>query len=90
MVGLGGLAYYGMGLSDELGAVDKQMMWPQYVKDRIKVISWVWAVVQYKARTTTNVFGILNGKVEWTPKQDKAKTDDLDVFRLMDPFINIF
>ena len=30
------MAYYGMGLSDELGAVDKQMMWPQYVKDRIK------------------------------------------------------
>jgi len=36
VLGLGGLAFYGMGLSRELGAVDKQMMWPQYVKDRIK------------------------------------------------------
>jgi FtsH-binding integral membrane protein len=36
VLGLGGLAYYGMGLSNELGAVDKQMVWPQYVKDRIQ------------------------------------------------------
>merc|ERR1711962_826299 len=36
VLGLGGLAYYGLGLSGELGAVDKQLMWPQYVKDRIK------------------------------------------------------
>jgi len=34
--GLGGLAFYGLGFSGEMGAVEKQMMWPQYVKDRIR------------------------------------------------------
>eukprot|EP00088_Acartia_fossae_P025657 TRINITY_DN2645_c1_g1_i1.p1 TRINITY_DN2645_c1_g1~~TRINITY_DN2645_c1_g1_i1.p1 ORF type:complete len:328 (-),score=75.12 TRINITY_DN2645_c1_g1_i1:609-1592(-) len=36
VLGLGGLAYYGLGLSNQMGAVDKQVMWPQYVKDRIR------------------------------------------------------
>jgi len=35
-LGLGGLAFYGLGLGSEVGAVDKQMVWPQYVKDRIR------------------------------------------------------
>jgi len=34
--GLGGLAFYGLGFSSEMGAVEKQMMWPTYVKERIK------------------------------------------------------
>jgi len=34
--GLGALAFYGAGMSGELGAVDKAVMWPQYVKDRVK------------------------------------------------------
>lgn len=33
--GVGSLCYYGLGLSSEPGAVEKSMMWPQYVKDRI-------------------------------------------------------
>lgn len=36
VVGMGALAYYGLGMSSEAGAVDKQVMWPQYVKDRIR------------------------------------------------------
>jgi hypothetical protein len=32
VLGLGGLAFYGLGLGRELGAVDKQVAWPQYVK----------------------------------------------------------
>ena len=36
MLGLGGLAFYGLGLSNEMGAIDKQMMWPDYVKSRIQ------------------------------------------------------
>jgi FtsH-binding integral membrane protein len=36
VLGLGGLAFYGLGFSGELGAVDKQVMWPQYVKERIR------------------------------------------------------
>jgi len=35
-LGLGGLAFYGLGFSNEMGAVEKQMVWPQYVKDRIQ------------------------------------------------------
>jgi len=36
VLGLGGLAYYGLGLSNGIGAIEKQMVWPQYVKDRIR------------------------------------------------------
>ena len=32
VLGLGGLAFYGLGMGRELGAVDKQVAWPQYVK----------------------------------------------------------
>lgn len=35
-LGLGGLVFYGLGMSNEVGALEKQAMWPQYVKDRIK------------------------------------------------------
>ncbi|TKC41440.1 hypothetical protein EI555_016343, partial [Monodon monoceros] len=34
-VGLGALCYYGLGMSDEIGALEKAVIWPQYVKDRI-------------------------------------------------------
>jgi len=36
VLGLGALAFYGAGMSGELGAVDKAVAWPQYVRDRIK------------------------------------------------------
>jgi len=36
VLGLGALGYYGLGLSGQMGAVEKQMIWPQYVKDRIR------------------------------------------------------
>ena len=35
-VGLGTLYYYGMGMSDGIGAVDKAASWPRYVKDRLR------------------------------------------------------
>merc|ERR1719452_122788 len=35
-VGLGALAFYGAGMSGEMGAVEKSVMWPQYVKTRIQ------------------------------------------------------
>ncbi|KAM4836010.1 LOW QUALITY PROTEIN: growth hormone-inducible transmembrane protein-like [Thomomys bottae] len=34
-VGLGSLCYYGLGMSNEIGAIEKAVIWPQYVKDRI-------------------------------------------------------
>lgn len=36
LFGLGALAYYGLGLSNKSGFIDQSMVWPQYVKDRIK------------------------------------------------------
>ncbi|XP_056639451.1 growth hormone-inducible transmembrane protein-like [Diorhabda sublineata] len=35
-LGIGALAFYGIGLGKEAGAFEKQHLWPQYVKDRIK------------------------------------------------------
>ncbi|XP_071573692.1 growth hormone-inducible transmembrane protein [Temnothorax nylanderi] len=36
VMGLGGLCYYGLGLSSRTGAIDHAQLWPQYVKDRVK------------------------------------------------------
>ncbi|MGH0119726.1 UNVERIFIED_CONTAM: hypothetical protein FKN15_058679 [Acipenser sinensis] len=35
VVGIGALCYYGLGMSNEIGAIEKAVIWPQYVKDRI-------------------------------------------------------
>ena len=35
-LGLGALAFYGLGLSNEMGTVDKAVLWPQEVKNRIR------------------------------------------------------
>ncbi|KAB0798421.1 hypothetical protein PPYR_09414 [Photinus pyralis] len=36
LLGIGALGYYGLGLSDEAGSLEKSVVWPQYVKERIK------------------------------------------------------
>ncbi|XP_074647646.1 growth hormone-inducible transmembrane protein-like [Tubulanus polymorphus] len=36
LVGLGALCYYGMGMSSELGAIDRATLWPPIVKERIR------------------------------------------------------
>jgi len=36
VLGLGALAYYGLGMHGGLGAVDRAAVWPQVVKDRVK------------------------------------------------------
>lgn len=35
-VGIGALCYYGLGLSNEVGAIDRSVMWSQEVRDRIR------------------------------------------------------
>lgn len=35
-LGLGALCFYGLGLSNQTGTIEKSMLWPHYVKDRIK------------------------------------------------------
>ena len=37
VIGVGSLAYYGLGLSQAPGAVDKALAWPQYVRDRVRL-----------------------------------------------------
>ncbi|ESN91163.1 hypothetical protein HELRODRAFT_186189 [Helobdella robusta] len=36
LLGLGGLCYYGLGLSDQVGAIDRAALWPATVKERIR------------------------------------------------------
>ncbi|XP_077999378.1 growth hormone-inducible transmembrane protein-like [Glandiceps talaboti] len=36
VVGIGAVCYYGLGMSNEVGAFEKAAIWPQYVRDRIK------------------------------------------------------
>jgi len=36
LIGLGALCYYGLGLSSETGAIDRMVVWPQIVRDRIR------------------------------------------------------
>uniref|UniRef100_A0A1B6CLG6 Growth hormone-inducible transmembrane protein n=1 Tax=Clastoptera arizonana TaxID=38151 RepID=A0A1B6CLG6_9HEMI len=34
--GIGALCFYGLGLSNKAGAIDQAVLWPEYVKERIK------------------------------------------------------
>lgn len=34
--GVGALCYYGLGLSNKAGIIEESMLWPQYVKDRVR------------------------------------------------------
>lgn len=36
VVGLGALCYYGLGMSNDFGILEKAVIWPQYVQDRIR------------------------------------------------------
>merc|ERR1719167_910628 len=36
VLGMGALCYYGLGMANEPGAIDRVVVWPQYVKDRIR------------------------------------------------------
>ncbi|XP_067673133.1 growth hormone-inducible transmembrane protein-like [Haliotis asinina] len=36
LVGLGALCYYGLGMSNEAGAIDRSVLWPEEVKKRIR------------------------------------------------------
>ena len=35
LLGIGSLAYYGLGLSNQSGIVDRSAVWPQFIRDRI-------------------------------------------------------
>ena len=35
VIGIGSLAYYGLGLSNQAGFIDRASIWPSYVRERI-------------------------------------------------------
>ena len=35
-MGVGALAFYGLGLSNQEGAADKAMLWPEHVRQRVR------------------------------------------------------
>ena len=35
VVGLGAMAFYGLGFSNKEGALERSAIWPQYIRDRI-------------------------------------------------------
>ena len=36
VIGLGALAFYGLGMSNEVGAVDRAVVWPEHARQRIR------------------------------------------------------
>ena len=59
MIGAGSLAYYGLGLSQAPGAVDKALAWPQHVRDRIRnTYSYLLASVGVTAATTMAILRV--------------------------------
>ena len=42
VLGLGALVYYGLGLSNEVGSVERAVMWPEEVKKRIRYINMIY------------------------------------------------
>jgi len=57
LVGLGGLMFYGLGFSNEIGAAEKAMIWPEHVKQRIRdTYMYFGASVGITAATATGIF----------------------------------
>lgn len=57
VIGLGALAFYGLGLSNEVGTVDRAVMWPQEVKDRIRdTYAYFGASIGLTAASAVGVF----------------------------------
>merc|ERR1719245_2306844 len=56
-LGLGSLVFYGLGLSNEVGAVDKAVAWPEYVRHRIRdTYGYFAASIGVTAATAVGIF----------------------------------
>jgi len=56
-LGLGALAFYGLGLSNEVGTVDRSILWPQEVKNRIRdTYAYFGASIAITAASAVGVF----------------------------------
>ena len=57
VMGLGALAYYGLGLSNTAGAADRAMLWPEHVRQRIRdTYGYFGASIGITAATAVAVF----------------------------------
>merc|ERR1712117_151574 len=57
VMGLGALAYYGLGLSNSTGAADRAMLWPEHVRQRIRdTYGYFGASIGITAVTAAGVF----------------------------------
>jgi len=57
VMGLGALAYYGLGLSNKTGAADRAMCWPEHVRQRIRdTYGYFGASIGISAATAAGVF----------------------------------
>lgn len=57
VLGLGALAYYGLGLSNTEGAADRAMLWPEHVRQRIRdTYGYFGASIGITAATAVGVF----------------------------------
>lgn len=64
MFGVGALCYYGLGLSNEIGAVDRAQMWPQVVRDRIRsTYGYFTASLVF---TATAAYGVSRSRLMYT------------------------
>lgn len=56
-LGLGALVYYGLGMSNQAGILEKSTMWPQLVRDRIKsTYQYVFSSLGVTALSTVAIF----------------------------------
>ncbi|XP_065212474.1 growth hormone-inducible transmembrane protein-like [Planococcus citri] len=63
--GIGALAYYGLGLSNQSGIIEQSILWPQYVRDRVRatylyfgssiVVTVASAVATFKTPSLLNI-----------------------------------
>jgi len=57
VMGIGALAYYGLGLSNQAGAADRAMLWPDHVRKRIRdTYGYFGASIGITAATAAAVF----------------------------------
>ena len=57
ILGLGALAFYGLGFGNQAGAIDKSIAWPAYVKQRIRdTYMYFGASIGITAATAASIF----------------------------------
>ena len=64
LFGVGALCYYGLGLSNEVGAIDRAMVWPQVVRDRVRSTYTYFA--GSLAVTAATAYGISQSRAIYT------------------------